>query len=468
MMKKRNRNRLQKFIALSLVLLVITVLAACTGGGNSEGAVTANNGGSAANQETGTKTNTASEPPAAMDKTAIKGEVKVLSIWGGGAIENFNTMMEEFNKEYPNVKVTHMEQGINDLAALISAGENPDVIIADGGRFPIDWITDGLIQDLKPFVEKDPEITPDMFYEPAYNRGLGVEGQLWQLPYTVDPNFTMLYNQAVLEQYGDTEIPEVSSLQEFGDFLKKYWVVENGEQVMTTFSPFELFGNFNSLMTIAYLNGADQSSFYDAKTKTVTFNDPKIVEALEWMRNFKLENIDDGRIAKLTESLPANTSPFTAGKSLLQPGGIGAERELLKANPDIRIRPMPSQSLWLGGLGVSLTTLGKKENEEAAYILAKWISSSKAAAETKLKTIGRLSAIKDDPYLLEQVESDPVMAVAQQILQQAQKVPPFLPVSYEDEFEAKYGEMLSGKIEPKAFLDHMTQYTQALLDELKK
>ncbi|MCM3748788.1 extracellular solute-binding protein [Paenibacillus pasadenensis] len=468
-MKKENRNRFKKLSAFGLTLLVMSVLTACTGGGgNNGGAVTANNSGGAVNQGTGADKNSPATEPPAIDKSAIKGDIKVLSIFGGGAIENFNKMMVEFNKEYPNVKVTHMEQGINDLPALISAGENPDVIISDGGRFPIDWISDGLIQDMKPLMEKDSEITADMFYEPAYNRGVGVEGQLWQLPYTVDPNFTMLYNQEALEQQGESEIPELNTLPEFDEFLKKYWIVENGEQVMTTFSPFEVYGNLNSLITMAYLNGADQSSFYNAETKTATFNDPKIVEALEWMLRFKRENIDDGRIAKLNESLPANTTRFAAGKSLLEPGVVGAVRDALKVNPDVQMKPMPSESLWLGGHGIHMTTLGKKENEEAAWSLVKWISSSKAAAEIKLKTIASLSAIKDNPYLVEQAEVDPVMAVAHEILQQATKIPPFLPVPYEGEFDAKYGEVLSGKLEPKAFLDHMTKYTQALLDELKK
>ncbi|SDT52349.1 ABC-type glycerol-3-phosphate transport system, substrate-binding protein [Paenibacillaceae bacterium GAS479] len=455
----------RKGLSMLGTFILAMTLTACSGGAGNSGSVNNNSGNTTENTPVNTPMESA-QP--AIDKTAIKGEIKVLSIFGGGAIENFNTMMKEFNKEYPNVKVTHMEQGINDLAALISAGDNPDVIISDGGRFPIGWITDGLIQDMKPLLEKDPEITPDMFYEPAYNRGLGVEGQLWQLPYTVDPNFTMLYNQEVLEQYGDTEIPEMNSLAEYGEFLKKYWVVENGNQVMTTYSPFEVYGNFNSLITVAYLNGADQSSFYNPETNKVTFNDPKIVEALEWMLRFKRENIDDGRITKLNESLPANTSRFAAGKSLLEPAVVVAVRDALKVNPDVQLKPMPAESLWLGGHGIHMTTLGKKENEEAAWSLVKWISSSKAAAETKLKTIASLSAIKDDPYLVEQAETDPVMAVALEILQQAKKVPPFLPVPYEGEFDTKYGEVLSGKLEPKAFLDYMTKYTQALLDELKK
>ncbi|OXM16311.1 extracellular solute-binding protein [Paenibacillus herberti] len=465
-MKTGNRKRFQKVSALCLVMLVVSVMTACTGGGgNNGGAVTANNSGSAANQGAGAETNSPPESPpaAAIDKTAIKGEVKIL----GAGIDSFKKMMVDFNKEYPNVKVVAMEQSIHDLAALIAAGEKPDVILADGGRFPLKWVQDKLIRDMKPFMDNDPEITADMFYEPAYTRGLGVDGQVWQLPYTVDPNFTMMYNQEVLEQYGDTELPEMNSLPEFGDFLKKYWVVENGEQVMTTFSPFEVYGNFNSLITMAFLNGADQTTFYNPETNKATFNDPKIVEALEWMVRFKRENINDERIEKLNKTLPENTSRFLAGKSLLEPAVLVHVRENLKANPDIQLKPMPAESLWVGGHGLSMTTLGTKENEMATWSLIKWITSNKVAAEAKLKIDSGLSAIKDNPYLVEQAESDPVLAAAYEVLQQAKKHPPFLPVPFEEEFNAKIGDVMTGVLEPKAFLDHMTKYSQTLLDEIK-
>ncbi|SDT52331.1 ABC-type glycerol-3-phosphate transport system, substrate-binding protein [Paenibacillaceae bacterium GAS479] len=466
-MKKENRKRFQKIIALCLVMLVLSVVTACTGGGgNNGGAVTANNGGSTTNQGAGAETNSPPEssPTVAIDKTAIKGEVKVL----GASIDNFKKMMVDFNKEYPNVKVIAMEQSFHELAALIAAGEKPDVIFADGGRFPLQWIKDNLIQDMKPFMDNDPEITADMFYEPAFTRGLGVDGQVWQLPYTVDPNFTMMYNQDILEQYGDSEVPEMNSLQEFGDFLKKYWVVENGEQVMTTFSPLDVYGNFNSLITFAFLNGADQKTFYDPETNKASFNDPKIVEAMEWMLRFKRENIDDERMAKLNDSLPKNTSRFLASKSLLDPAVVSHVRDNLKANPDIQLKPMPAASLWMGGHGLSMTTLGTKENEMATWSLIKWITSNKVAAEAKLKTEAGLSAIKDNPYLVEQAKTDPVLSAAYEVLQKAEKHPPFLPVPFEEEFNKKYYEVLDGKLEPKAFLDYMTKYTQALLDDLNK
>ncbi|MCQ6559085.1 extracellular solute-binding protein [Paenibacillus mendelii] len=449
----------------SLLLLLVMTMAACSGGGSES----TNDGGNAADTPAKKEKGDQGEQgdKAMPEKSSVKGEVKVISVWGAGLSDKFNTMMEDFNKDYPNIKVTYMPQPISELATLVSAGEMPDVMIADGGRFPRDWIRDKLIEDLTPFIEMDPDVNSEMFYEPAYRRGGDPDGKVWQLPWLVDPNFPIIYNKDVLEQYGYTEIPEMNSLQEFGDFLKKFWIVENGEQVMTTVSPFEIYGNFNSLLTIAYLNGADSTNFYNPETNTGTFNDPKIVEALEWMVRFKRENIDDDRMNNLNAALPENTTRFAAQKSLLEPNVIVHVQDNMKLNPDLQLTTMPAESLWIGGHGISMTVKGAKENKDAAWALVKWLSASREGAEANLKVLGNISAFKDNPYFLEQTEQDPIMKAAYDVLQRAQKLPPFFPVQYETEFDQKFAEVVAGTLEPKAFLDHMTKYTQSLLDDQK-
>ncbi|SDT52384.1 ABC-type glycerol-3-phosphate transport system, substrate-binding protein [Paenibacillaceae bacterium GAS479] len=457
-------KKAQKGLKTIGAMALVTVLVACSanGGGNNIAVNSANVGKSP-------QPSTTAEQTAAPDNSAVKGDIKVLSIYAEGQAETFKKVMEKFNETYPNVKVTYMMQGIHDLPALISAGDTPDVILGGGGHgnYPAFWITDNLIQDLTPFIEKDKFFSTDSLYETAYKRGIDSDGKIWQLPYSVDPNFTIVYNRDVLEQYGNTELPEMNSLQGFEDFVKSYWIAENGEQVMTTGSPLDLYGNWNTFTTFAYLNGADSNTFYNPETNKATFNDPKIVETLEWLVRFKREYIDDERMKKLSDSLPENSSRLIAGKSLMEINVVQHAQENLRLNPDLEVAPMPSESLWQGGLALFMTTLGKKENEEAAWSLIKWISSSKEAAEINLQLNGVISAAKDNPYLLKQAESDPALKVAYDILQRAKKLPPFPPVHFQFEFDAKYREVLDGKLEPKAFLDHMTTFIQALLDEQK-
>ncbi|UVI29691.1 extracellular solute-binding protein [Paenibacillus spongiae] len=449
--------------AVCAVMLMIAMLAACGGNNASEepGSGTETNSGTANELNEGKD---GGEP--AVNLADLKGEVKLLTVWGGMYTEHFAKVFEDFNKDYPNIKVTFMEQTTADLAALIAAGEIPDVISSNA--LAADLRKDSMIEDLTPYLNKSPDITPELYYEPAYKRSVDSTGAVWALPVSVDPNFALAINNDVLEQYGFTELPEINSLQELGDFLKKFWVTENGEQVMTTFAPNEIYGGNNSLITMAYLNGADASNYFNEAENKVTYNDPVIVEALQWIVDFKRENIDDERMAKLHSTLPENTGRLLAGKSLMEPHVTPLLWGFLELNPDLTIAPMPMESLWIGGWSFSLTTAGKKENKEAAWALLKWMTSSKAGAESFQKHLGWISGIKDNPYLEAKAETDPVIAFALQVLKNTPKLPPYIPVDNAKEFDTKWAEVMAGTLEPKAFLDHMTTFTQALLDEQKK
>ncbi|UVI29548.1 extracellular solute-binding protein [Paenibacillus spongiae] len=451
------------------IALLVMIMAACSGSGeNGSDTKTPNDKKSNTNTEAtngnkGANGENADEPK--VDLADVKGEVRVITPWGGGFGEQFTKMFEDFNKEYPNIKVTLLEQTTADLAALIAAGETPDIISVL--YMASDLRKDNMIEDLRPYLDASPDVTPDLFYEPAYMRSVDENGAVWALPWHVDPNFALVYNNDILEQYGYTEIPEMHSLQEFGDFLHKFWVIENGEQVMTTFDPSGIYGPLNTLSTISYLNGADQKTFYNPAERKVMFNDPLIVEALQWIVDFKRENVDQERLGKLDSTLPENTGRFAAGKSLMQPDITPVLRGHLEQNPDVKFTPMPEESIWLGGWSFTLTTVGKKENKDAAWALLKWMTSTKAGAESQQKHFGWISGIKDNPYLESEAKKDPVSAVAFEVLKKAKKMPPNVPVDFEPEFNKKWDEVMAGTLEPKAFLDHITTYTQAMLDEQK-
>jgi len=468
-MRKSDARKRKSLISgmVGIVLILSLIMSACS----SNSGTNTNKSGS--NTPGGSKTGTNAtadnqsvkdtNEPAKINTGDIKGEIKLITPWGAGFKAQFEELIKDFNKEYPNVKVTYMDQPTSELAALISAGEKPDVISSNG--LAADLRKDNMIEDLTPYIVSDSDITPELYYEPAYKRSVDPDGKVWGLPWHVDPNFALMYNNDVLEQYGFTEIPEVHSLAEFGDFLQRFWVVENGEQVMTTFLPNDVYGPNNSLVTMAYLNGADASNYYNVAENKVTYNDPKIVEALEWIVNFKRQNINDDRLGKLDATLPENTGRFQAGKSLMEPHVTPNLRSNYELNPDLKFAPMPAESLWIGGWSFSLTTIGKKENKPAAWALLKWMTSTKAGAESQQKHFGWISGIKDNPYLEQEAKIDPVTQSAFDVLQRAKKLPPFIPVDNEKEYNEKWAEVMAGKLEPKAFLDHMTKYTQALLDE---
>lgn len=467
-MKRMNQFSYLRLL-LAMMLVMMTVLAACSSketgnGGNDPAPVKQDN-----KNDAETDTDKEKDPNAVVkDKTAIKGEVRVLTPWGAGMNDMFLPMFEDFNKEYPNINVIYMEQGTGELAALIAAGEAPD-LIATVGNAP-ELRDDDQIVDILPLFSTDPEVNEDLYYEPAYVRSLTADGKLWGLPWHVDPNFAFMYNPEILDQYGYSELPEINSLQEFGDFLKEFWVVRNGEQEMTTFLPNDVYGPFNTLETMAFLNGATHETFFNGATMTSNMNDPLIVQALEWIVRFKRENIDYDRLGKLDATLPENTGRFQAGKSLLEPHVTINLINNYKLNPDLKFAPMPAESLWIGGWSFSMTTSGYEKNREAAWELLKWLTSTKEGAASQLEHFGWISGIRDFPALEEAMKTSPPLQAAYDVLQRAKRVQvqAYVPVNFEPEFNEKWGEVMDGNLEPKEFLDHINTYTQKLLDEKYK
>lgn len=465
-MKRLNKSGYLRLL-LAMMLVVMTVLAACSSSTKESGEGSDDPAPVEQDNNTDTDTDTEKEPEAVVkDKTAIKGEVRVLTPWGGGMRPQFELMFEDFNKEYPNINVIYLDQTTAELGALIASGEAPDVI-SSNGTSP-DLRDDNQIEDLTPYFSTDPEVNEDLYYPPAYTRSITPDGKLWGLPWHVDPNFAVMYNKDMLDQQGYTEIPEMNTLQELYDFLKDFWVVRSGEQESVTFAPHEVYGGFNSLMTMAYMNGADQNNYYKPDTMTVTFNDPLIVEALEWIVRFKRDHWDPDRLGKMDATLPENTGRFQAGKSLMEPHVTPNLIANYNLNPDTGFAPMPAPSLWIGGWSFSLTTAGKEENKEAAWELLKWMTSTKEGAASQQEHFGWISGIRDNPALVEAAKTSPPLQAGYDVLQRASKLPPQIPVNFGPEFDEKWNEVMDGTLEPRAYLDHMTTYTQKLIDEKYK
>jgi ABC-type glycerol-3-phosphate transport system substrate-binding protein len=449
-------------IGLFTVILLLLFTAGCgTGKGT-----TAEEGQNAVSNSETSETNTEiaeEEPPAEPEIKKIEGEIKLLRAWGN--VDQFQKLVEDFNKDYPDIKVEIMEQTYTELPALLGAGIVPDVV-GMVGTMP-EWVENGILEDLTKYVETDPDVNPDTFYEVAYTRSITPDGKLWGLPWLVDPNFAIAYNKTVFDEYGVDGVPDFQSLQELGDFLKQFWVVRNGEQVMTTYRPHdETYNPVNALQTYSYLNGATTSTFYDPETRKVSFNDPKIVEALEWIVRFKRENIDDDRMNQLNATLPEGMNRFQAGKAALMiqtAGDLRGNYELM--GDEIGMVPMPEQAIWAGGWSFGMTA--GSENKDAAWEFLKWISATDAGAASTLKHFNVVSGKKENPSLDEQAKTDPIYAVFKEVLEKAKHghLWTWIPVAWTDEYVQKIAAVYDGSMEPKAFLDHMTNYIQQLIDE---
>lgn len=446
---------------LAVLLTAVFLLAACSGNNDPTPPANPKQENSQGDNEPSGNTD-GNSPEATVDKASFKGTVRVLREWAGMYMDGFNALEEAFSQEYPNLKLVFVEGGIRNLAPMVAANESPD-IVHTAGLMPL-FMEDGLLEDVSGYLEADPEIGPDTFYKPAYEAYLK-DGKLYGLPWEVGPNFLLGYNKRLFDQQGITDMPELNSLADVRDFLSKFWIVNSGAQEMVTFNPLDLYGSGNALFTWGFLNGASAKDFYDPDTNTVNFNHPKLVEAVEWMVQFKREFIDDQRMQKLQETLPAGTDLFRAEKSAIDFLVTTRAFHIKEENPDKEIGfvKMPAQSFWLGGWGFGMVSSSK--NKDNAWEALKWLTSSDAAGQIINDKLGFLPSKKDHPYIVAKAQEDEVTKMYLEILSGIQNYAPVIPVNYDLEWNTRWEELLRGEIEPHAFLAHMNNFIQNKLNE---
>ncbi|GGD93473.1 extracellular solute-binding protein [Paenibacillus nasutitermitis] len=458
------KTKLYKPLSL-MVLSIVIFLAGCSSG-NNNGAGNAPEAGqntpSPANSNSG-KPNTTPEADN-TDNKSFSGTVKVLREWGDAQPNKamFDALGIAFMEQYPNVKLEYVTAGgTAALQSMVAASDSPDVVMTYSPQ--PNFMKDNLLEDLTPYLEQYPEVNVDQFYAPSFNKYY-VGDKLYGLPWNIDPNFGLHSNRKILDQYGVTDVPELNSLEDLGNYLKQFWVVKDGKQEMTTFDPSSLWGGGTAMLTWSLINGATAEDIYDPKTRKVGYNNPKIVEAVEWLADFYQENINPERINELKGTLPENTDLFDANKMAVSFYSTKKMREEM----DVILTPMPEEGLWVGGYGFSLVSTSK--NKDAAFQFIKWLTTTENAAKISNDILGVMPAKKDLPFLQEKAQSDPYLALALDILSKVKKYPPQTPVDLPETFEADFVAVLNGTSseDPQTFLDNLTKIMQQKVDEYYK
>ncbi|MFC5404777.1 extracellular solute-binding protein [Cohnella soli] len=393
---------------------------------------------------------------------SFSGEISFMTPW-----PHLQAQLEEvvkaFNKTYPNVKVNLAFGGEADLTNLVTNGIAPELFLTGTPLSNINFINDGIYADLTPYLAKDPDLS-DKF--PDTNKALDTYDQkMYGLPFDTMTLFPIYYNKKILDQYGYTEFPELKTLGDIDAFFKKFWIVKDGNQEMTGQLPHIIYNSMTAFTTFAYANGADDKTFWNAETKTVNFSDPKVVEALEWMVRFKRENIDDARMQKMNASFPEGTDAFINDKQAMGLLLPASAKYYLSKNPDLQlgVASMPEDALYISGQSVML--VGPSKNKDLGWEFMKWLTSTEEGTTSFAQNLGFIPALKDNSYVASL--TDPLEKQAVELSSKAKKVQFIIPVDISAEFDKLFGDVMAGKMEPKAFLDHMTQYTQNLINEAK-
>ena len=304
-----------------------------------------------------------------------------LTVWGFPEDElwvGIQAQAKAFEKTHPDIEVVmgspggHGGMDQQKLMTAIAGGYAPDVVWQD--RFMIsDWASRDAFIPLDDFIKRD-HINPADYYEATWKEAC-YQGKLYGLPWNTDCR-ALYYNRTLFRQVGLDPDKPPKTWKELEAYTLKLNKVEHGEPVRMGFIP-------NSGNSWLYLYGWENGGeFMSPDGRKCTLNDPKIVEALDWMTKFydKL-----GGRAKMVSRFESSfqslgQDAFMIGKIAMKIDGNWVLDNIIRYHPelDFGVAPPPVPEgkppvTWSGGF--SLVIPRNAHHVDAAWEFIKWMNS---------------------------------------------------------------------------------------------
>jgi multiple sugar transport system substrate-binding protein len=412
----------------------------------------------------------------AQAKSACKSEVDFVSPFnvGTGNGDGLVKVAEDYAAANQGCKATMLFLSANNteiqekLVASVVAGTPPAVAMVPAQQTPL-WISKGVIQPLTKLAQRD-KVSKEQFFE-GYWPQMELQGQLWRLPLQIDVNFPIFWNKATLRAGGfpvDKAPATIDELDRMAIALTRSPGEPNGQMGIV---PWRQYNETNSLQTWAYAFGGQ---FHDAGATKVTANDPKIVQALEWMVGWakRLGSYDEvqqvmaadpkGHVGLLASGKLAFTALTSDGVPTAQQ--VNSQVELSGGPWPGSGAVKPGEATWLSGRGIGVIQGAK--DVDAAWNFVRWVGGSNDGTEACVRRFNAVPGLKSSPGL-KLLEQSTLMAPYVPALRAAKHTPPggVLPIDvWGNGRGALIAQVLQQKRSPKEVLDEITRTAQVDLD----
>jgi ABC-type sugar transport system permease subunit/ABC-type glycerol-3-phosphate transport system substrate-binding protein len=322
-----------------------------------------------------------------------------LVIWGIFRSEGWDKRIAKYEELNPDVKLiisTGAGQMDNQkLMCAVAGGKPPDVINQD--RFAVGgWAAKGAFLPLDDLIARDKgerdAIVKDDFYPACWDEAV-YEGKVYAIPATTDARL-LFYNEDILRREGKTNPDGSIKPPKNWDELKQYaidmtHVDAQGHILQVGFIP--MYGN-SWLYLYGWQNGGE---FLSPDGRKCTLNDPKIVEALDWVTGVYNETGGVKNIDGYTSAFQeGDMDPFITGKIAMMVSGNWILANIAQYKPDLHFgvvpAPVPQWRLdaakkdpsikpyitWSGGFSWAIPK--GAAHQELAWKFIRWISSLEA------------------------------------------------------------------------------------------
>jgi multiple sugar transport system substrate-binding protein len=406
----------------------------------------------------------AQEQPAT--KEAAEGQ-KFLNYWTGWSGFEFDALqkvVDRFNEEHDDIYVnmTTVFGQYDKVLTAIAGGNPPDVVSAVWLHQLVGMAARDGLMPLESYTERD-KIDGSEYFSSCWD-AWHYEGHLWGLAVTVNAN-VLGYRRDLFKEVGldpDNPPKTIAELDEAAMALDKF--DENGNIVRYGLMPGGLF----------WWGLVFGGTFYDEGNKKITANDPKIVEALDWMRGYA-ERLDITKVEAFETGFGDYMSPqnaFFVGKQGLTQVGEWFISFVDKFAPgldyDFMAAPSPpggrADCTTFGG---SVFTIPKGvAHPDASWEFIKFLSQPENLGEFAyvIHNIPPKTAVANEDRFI----GDPKFKKCVDLYTGPNAFgPPKTPVT--DFYFTKLGEaenlVKHGEMDPEAALNRVTQEVQEELDK---
>ncbi len=302
-----------------------------------------------------------------------------LSVWGIPQAESYRGIaaaIEEFDRRHSGIRVEVGAPGgtvdvdPQKLLTAVAAGSPPDVIRQD--RFTISgWAARGAFRPLNDLIKRD-NIDPDSFYPACWNEAV-YRGKLYGLPWDTDAR-GLYYNRTILHEYGYDRPPK--NWNELTQYAVRM-TVRKGKNFYQQLGFAPLWGN-SFLYLFGWQNGGH---FLSRDGLRCTLNDPRIVEALAFMKRAydTIGGYENVRGFETRGGFGGVVDPFITGKVVMIINGSWSLDDIARYKPDLDFGvafPPPPKGrepiTWSGGFALAIPAACKHVDE--AWELIKWLT----------------------------------------------------------------------------------------------
>lgn len=411
----------------------------------------------ASNPSTNTPTNTdgtgtsssGTSTPGGTNSTAEKTQLTWHTFWGSETRQPIvDEIVTTFNKSQDEIEVTHVFVPWGDIwtknKAAIAAGNPVDVIVNDVNSVA-NRASSGEVEDLSVFIENDPDISEDDYYE-QYMDAMKYEGKIYGIPYAVD-NRIIYYNKRLFKEAGlDPESPPKTwaELQEAAFKLD-----QKKDDSFDVIGFYPLFGNggYDTWM----VNADQGKTFYDSEADKVIINTPAKKRALEYIGSYT-DHYGKSNIDAFQGAFGSGMQdPFISEKLAMMTQTPAFNNVIKNNKPDIEFGVFPIPEMepgngnWSGGGGFNVEIPKGAKNPEASFKFIKFLVSEEGQKiwSSKNFELSTLKSLAEDEELM----ADPVYKLSTDLLQQTSLgVYPMYFLGYNDYFNPVMDDFTAGNL----------------------